>query len=458
MRPQIPVPSKGLQLKATWGAQVANRVNELCAMAPAGVLHREGFGGIGDQALPKNMRDRRAMAGQPMPFDVQAAIEKNQAGTAQRLIIVCRAGSVIWNGFGAIQADATFPNLPQNTFIPGGGSTVYVGEWQNSSTTLYQDVLLAYKITLAPEWTPLTSPVTFGSGTAVLCQVVVNESSQSFTNPYGDQGLYYSAPAQILVGSILLGKVEATLGGTVSRTAVAQKYHGNLILGDILQVNPGGGGGGGGDGTNGTTYPMPFQYTRTDTDDGQGNITSSYLITNCRFYWDGEYHTLADFTPPATGTVWLIATKSGSGAGSWSFQLSTSQGTAANGQQSVKLYDFSGSRITMDYRTTTLMFGPGPRDYLKAGKADGTISATLDATGTSAKATIEGATHDVTIDAAAATQGDVQLRECDYYAPGATTAVKVNVLASMAMRLGIGATITLSEALDNIVQPPSSSS
>lgn len=60
MRPQIPVPSKGLPLRATWGAQVADRVNELCAMAPAGMLAREGFGGIGAQPLPKNMRDVRS--------------------------------------------------------------------------------------------------------------------------------------------------------------------------------------------------------------------------------------------------------------------------------------------------------------------------------------------------------------------------------------------------------------
>ena len=58
MRPQIPVPSKGQPLRATWGTQVANRVNELCAMAPSGILHREGFGGVGDQPLPMNLRDR----------------------------------------------------------------------------------------------------------------------------------------------------------------------------------------------------------------------------------------------------------------------------------------------------------------------------------------------------------------------------------------------------------------
>ena len=60
MRPLIPVPSKGQQLRATWGAQMTDRVNELCAMAPAGMLAREGFGGVGAQPLPRNYRDHAA--------------------------------------------------------------------------------------------------------------------------------------------------------------------------------------------------------------------------------------------------------------------------------------------------------------------------------------------------------------------------------------------------------------
>ena len=68
----------------------------------------------------------------------------------------------------------------------------------------------------------------------------------------------------------------------------------------------------------------------------------------------------------------------------------------------------------------------------------------------------DGGKHGISIKTSDATQGDVELRECDYYAPGETTPTKVNVLASKAMRLGIGKTITLSEALDNIVTSGSS--
>ena len=329
MRTQIPVPSKGDGLRASWGAAVASRVNELCAMAPAGMLSREGFGGMGAQPLPQNLRDRAGGAGRPMPFDIQASIQANQDGTAQRLIIKCYAGSVVWNGFGSIQA--AISNEPSSS-DSGGWITVFNGEWQSSSVTLNQDILLAYKITLNPEWEPLTSPVTFGTGTAVLCQVAVNAAAQSFDNPYGNEGLYYAANTQILVGSVSLGTVAATLGGNTSYVTGVQKYHGNLILGDILQVNPMGGDDSDEDPTSGTTYPMPFQYKRTDTEDSQGDITSTYAIVNNRFYWDGEYHTLADYTPPATGTVYLVARRSGTGAGSWSFFLATA--TRASGSTS----------------------------------------------------------------------------------------------------------------------------
>lgn len=416
MRPQIPVPSKGLQLKATWGAQVANRVNELCAMAPAGVLHREGFGGIGDQALPKNMRDRRAAgAGQPMPFDLKGEVQTNQDGQ-KRLVVKWYYGgspaspiaaSVSWNYW-----PITPPTLNAPTIDGQGWVAVYTGEWAAASNfTDSATPELWYTLQVMPEWQG--GAPTFSVGGSWYVQ----DSSE---HDLSDLELDPTAVAQTVVSYVVLGTVTANAGGA----RVHQAFHGDLHLNDLLCIGEGGGGGGSGDGTDGTTYPMPFQYTRTGT------------ITNCRFYWDGEYQTLADFTPPATCTVWLIATKSGSGAGSWSFQLSTSQGTAANGQQSVKLYDFSGSRIAMDYRTTTLMFGPGPRDYIKAEKADGSISAVLDATGTSAKMSLAGVSHNVTLDAAAATWGDVQLRECDYYPGNAANPTKVNILSSQALTLG----------------------
>lgn len=49
-------------MKASWAAAVAERVNSLCAMAPSGMLARDGVGGMGAQPLPANLRNRRAAA------------------------------------------------------------------------------------------------------------------------------------------------------------------------------------------------------------------------------------------------------------------------------------------------------------------------------------------------------------------------------------------------------------
>lgn len=73
MRTQIPVPSKGDKLRATWGTAISNRVNELCAMAPAGVLQRDGFSGMGAQPLPQNLRNRRAAALSPGCWRLEVA-------------------------------------------------------------------------------------------------------------------------------------------------------------------------------------------------------------------------------------------------------------------------------------------------------------------------------------------------------------------------------------------------
>lgn len=93
MRPLIPVPTKGEKLRATWGTQVANRVNELCAMAPAGVLHREGFGGIGDQPLPQNLRVRPSNGAVPgcwrLSVDVDEGNEGEGTSTATLTLVDC---------------------------------------------------------------------------------------------------------------------------------------------------------------------------------------------------------------------------------------------------------------------------------------------------------------------------------------------------------------------------------
>lgn len=464
MRPQIPVPSKGDPLRATWGAQVTNRVNELCAMAPAGALHREGFGGIGDQPLPKNLRDRRGGApGQPMPFDIRASIETSQDGTQQRLVVkwYYPDAAVVWNLW-----PLTAPSVTPDS---SGWVTVYTGQYASTgSLDESVPIELWYTLEVSPDWT--TTPPDF----TVTGDWEVIENSDA---DYSDEEFDPVGSPQTIVSYVSLGTVEAD-GASV---AVRQSFHGELHLHDLLVGTP-------------DPAATPFQYNVTETTpEGGGAPMTQYSITNCRFYWDGEYHTLADFTNlPATGTIFLAATKSGSGAGSWSFALSASGGSGSQNEatQYVKLYDFSDHKVTMDYRTTTLMFGPGPRDYFRVRQfgSQATVppEIELDATqaepqirmpqgsgvnsveiigGTQPAATFtgnsgahsilteselytqgtnrdeldiaaDGGDHNISLRTRDATQGDVSLVECDYYAPNASQPVKVNVMASATMTLG----------------------
>lgn len=57
---KIPAPVKGQPARASWGSALTCRVNELCAMAPARGLARDGLTGTGFAALPSNRRERVA--------------------------------------------------------------------------------------------------------------------------------------------------------------------------------------------------------------------------------------------------------------------------------------------------------------------------------------------------------------------------------------------------------------
>ena len=57
---KIPAPVKGQPARASWGSALTSRVNELCAMAPARGLARDGLTGTGFAARPSNRRERVA--------------------------------------------------------------------------------------------------------------------------------------------------------------------------------------------------------------------------------------------------------------------------------------------------------------------------------------------------------------------------------------------------------------
>lgn len=80
MRSQIPLPVKGQGLRANWGCQVAGRVNELCAMAPSGMLARDGFGGMGAQPLPVNARTRAKLQLHPYAVAWSGTVNEGAGG------------------------------------------------------------------------------------------------------------------------------------------------------------------------------------------------------------------------------------------------------------------------------------------------------------------------------------------------------------------------------------------
>ena len=237
MTGSVPVPAKGQPMKASWAAAVAERVNALCAMAPAGMLARDGAGGMGAQPLPQNLRDRRGGdAGRPMPFDLKAEIETSQDGTKQRLVVKYNPGKVIW----LYEDRCTWNDDTPST-------TIFTSDWgQLSDLSGLYAAFLNYKLTVSPQWDGALAPLSFAATTIwskVSAEKQTAPSNAPATLPYGDAGLYYNlAPAQTLVGYILLGTVRVS-NGVVT---ITQNFHGTLVLSDLLQINAGGGGGGGG--------------------------------------------------------------------------------------------------------------------------------------------------------------------------------------------------------------------
>ena len=80
----IPVPVKGQPARASWGAGITNRVNELGAMFPSRGLARDGLTGTGFAALPQNKRDRRVASVRPWSFSCTEAEDPENPGETVR--------------------------------------------------------------------------------------------------------------------------------------------------------------------------------------------------------------------------------------------------------------------------------------------------------------------------------------------------------------------------------------
>ena len=83
---KIPAPVKGQPARASWGAALTSRVNELCAMAPARGLARDGLTGTGFAALPSNRRERVAKT--PGCFEIRRPSGEDVGGFDNPYFIV----------------------------------------------------------------------------------------------------------------------------------------------------------------------------------------------------------------------------------------------------------------------------------------------------------------------------------------------------------------------------------
>ena len=83
---KIPAPVKGQPARASWGSALTSRVNELCAMAPARGLARDGLTGTGFAALPSNRRERVAKT--PGCFEIRRPSGEDVGGFDNPYFIV----------------------------------------------------------------------------------------------------------------------------------------------------------------------------------------------------------------------------------------------------------------------------------------------------------------------------------------------------------------------------------
>ena len=224
---------------------------------------------------------------------------------------------------------------------------------------------------------------------------------------------------------------------TITDGAVAQNVSSALLIG-------------GGVGSSFTANHAAFDLEVSTTTTG----TKTGKIVRCNFVFDGENKSLSDFSVSGSGSVYLVAKQpapsGGMGDLPWTFEISESEGEAAEGGRVVnyKLYDLNDFAVTCDYRTTfmelksphhvskfTVSKYEEPQssvvieacldDEAKVTASDGTASATLkasnetaetevsdgsnsakmEADGTTAKLTLSG-TKTVTVDPNDLTQGN----------------------------------------------------
>lgn len=333
-------------MRASWGAAVASRVNELCAMAPANMLARDGFGGIGAQPLPANLRDRRGAAGQPMPFDVRAELETSEDGTQKRLVIRCFPGSTVW-------CNSVLCNPANDTPAPDstGWAPLLTGEWIPSAdalTGLY-GVFLHYRLQAAPDWDASLSPLHF-SAVSLKYKATAEElstiSGVPVTLPYGNSGFYYGLN-QVVVGWLRLGTVDLRSGVGIS---VNQEFHGTLVLSDLLQANVGEGGGSGSEAESAKRGCWKLTLQEPE---GEGEGVGSFIISDCYYNVGGITKLAGPFSVSAAAEGFLCALFAVGGNVSVGIYATLSALAIAQANEStyiVPLYVIGSGTVRLDMR------------------------------------------------------------------------------------------------------------
>ncbi|MBQ2628511.1 MAG: hypothetical protein IJG13_02430 [Kiritimatiellae bacterium] len=334
----VPVPARGQPMKASWAAAVAERVNGLCAMAPSGMLARDGVGGMGAQPLPSNLRERMAAAGgRPMPFDLKGSVETSQDGTQKRLVVKWYFGgnpvslvaaSVAWN-FWTLTP-------PSPTIDAFGWVTVYTGSWKSAENfSDYATIELWYSLQVTPSWQGGDTSFSV-SGRWWILESSEHDLSDCELNPTGI--------TQIVTSYITLGSVS----GFGSGAKVFQSFHGNLHLHDLLCI---GGSSGAGDGDAESARHGCWRFIESA---GEGQVVT-HTLEDCYYNVGGITKQTSNQTvPTGLGSVILCAAFSSGGyAGLRSYgnlgALNAAQAT--EDEYIVPLYQLDGDgKVALDMR------------------------------------------------------------------------------------------------------------
>lgn len=148
--------------------------------------------------------------------------------------------------------------------------------------------------------------------------------------------------------------------------------------------------------TDGKKTSTPFECVISMTTGAEGQKKASAYLVNCRFYWEGKLRSLVDYDASdllnSGGTIYLSGKQEQASEMSptpdWTWSINTEEADAPNNGKvlNFKLYDFSGGRVSVDYRTTFLtMWDTTKKARIEVGRTEKHTGISLDASGDGSK-------------------------------------------------------------------------